>query len=402
MRAIVVFYDSLNRRYLPPYNKDTDVKAPNFERLAKHSVTFNNGFVGSMPCIPARRDLHTGRYNFLHREWGPLEPYDDSCINMLNKSGVYTHLVSDHLHYWEDGGANYHTQYNTWEIVRGQEGDKWKGEVADPVIPEVVTIPCAHSGAKVTSNWRNEWVNRKYLKKLEDLPQTNTFKLGCEFIEKNNDQDNWLLHIETFDPHEPFYTTKEFLDLYPDDYNGKFFDWPRGKVTETNEEIHHVQKRYKALVSMCDYHLGKVMDEMDKYNMWEDTMLIVGTDHGILLSEHEWWSKNLMPYYDEISNVPLFIWDPRANKKDIKSEALVQMIDWAPTLLKYFNLEPTKDMIGKDIAPVIENEEIIHDSILYGAHSAQVNCTDGNYTYMRGSVEGRENHVYNYTLISNN
>ena len=67
MRAIIVFYDSLNRRYLPCYNPQTTTIAPNFERLAERSVTFDNSYVGSMPCIPARRELHTGCTNFLHR-----------------------------------------------------------------------------------------------------------------------------------------------------------------------------------------------------------------------------------------------------------------------------------------------------------------------------------------------
>ena len=45
--------------------------APNFERLAAHTVCFDKSYVGSLPCMPARRELHTGRYNFLHRSWGP-------------------------------------------------------------------------------------------------------------------------------------------------------------------------------------------------------------------------------------------------------------------------------------------------------------------------------------------
>ena len=76
--------------------------------------------------MPARRELHTGRYNFLHRAWGPLEPFDDSMPRMLTENGVYSHLISDHYHYWEDGGATYHNRYSSWEIVRGQEGDKWR------------------------------------------------------------------------------------------------------------------------------------------------------------------------------------------------------------------------------------------------------------------------------------
>jgi len=62
MRAIMVMFDSLNRRMLPAYGCDW-VHAPNFQRLAQRTVVFDNSYVGSMPCMPARRELHTGRYN---------------------------------------------------------------------------------------------------------------------------------------------------------------------------------------------------------------------------------------------------------------------------------------------------------------------------------------------------
>lgn len=53
MKAIILLFDSLNKRYLPPYG-DLLTKAENFQRLAAHAATFNN-YVGSMPCMPARR-----------------------------------------------------------------------------------------------------------------------------------------------------------------------------------------------------------------------------------------------------------------------------------------------------------------------------------------------------------
>ena len=76
-RCVVVMYDTLCRHFLPNYGNEW-VISPNFERLAKRSIQFENFYVGSMPCMPARREMHTGRYNFLHRSWGPLEPFDDS------------------------------------------------------------------------------------------------------------------------------------------------------------------------------------------------------------------------------------------------------------------------------------------------------------------------------------
>ena len=66
MKAIMVMFDSLGRHMLPPYGCDW-VQAPNFERLAPKTVVFDSCYAGSMPCIPARRELHTGRYNFFPR-----------------------------------------------------------------------------------------------------------------------------------------------------------------------------------------------------------------------------------------------------------------------------------------------------------------------------------------------
>ncbi|KJT35788.1 sulfatase, partial [Salmonella enterica subsp. enterica serovar Heidelberg str. RI-11-013374] len=153
MKAIILLFDSLNKNYLPPYG-DLLTKAPNFQRLAAHTATFDNSYVGSMPCMPARRELHTGRYNFLHREWGPLEPFDDSMPELLKKAGIYTHLISDHLHYWEDGGGNYHNRYSSWDVVRGQEGDHWKASVGEPPIPEVLRVPQKQTGGGVSGLWR--------------------------------------------------------------------------------------------------------------------------------------------------------------------------------------------------------------------------------------------------------
>ena len=103
MKAVMLMFDSLNREMLEPYGCSW-TKTPNFKRLAERSVRFTQCYAGSLPCMPARRELHTGRYNFLHRSWGPVEPYDDSMPQILKNNRVYTHLISDHVHYWEDGG----------------------------------------------------------------------------------------------------------------------------------------------------------------------------------------------------------------------------------------------------------------------------------------------------------
>ena len=131
MRTVFVLFDSLNARALSVYGGQ--LSTPNFDRLARHTVTFDNHYIGSMPCMPARRDMHTGRLCFMHRSWGPLEPFDDSFPAILKDSDVYTHLVSDHYHYFEDGGATYHSRYTTWDFIRGQEADQWVAMVKPPM-----------------------------------------------------------------------------------------------------------------------------------------------------------------------------------------------------------------------------------------------------------------------------
>ncbi len=365
MKAIFVCFDTLNRHLLPPYGGDW-VHAPNFSRLAERSVTFDNAYVGSMPCIPARRELHTGRYNFLHRSWGPLEPFDESMPEILTQHGVYTHLVSDHGHYWEDGGATYHTRYRTWEIVRGQEGDPWKGHVADPEIPLSLR-------KKRGELWRQDWVNRTYFQREEDMPQAQVFARGLEFIRVNRDQDRWFLQIETFDPHEPFYTQAHYKALYPHRHHGPHFNWPDyGRVTESPEQVEKLRYEYAALVSMCDHYLGQVLDTMDELALWGDTLLIVGTDHGFLLGEHGWWAKNVQPWYNEVAHIPLFIWDPRTRNRGERRESLAQWIDLAPTLLEFFNVPIPANMQGTPLRERIANDKPTRPTGLFGVFGGHV------------------------------
>jgi arylsulfatase A-like enzyme len=392
MKAIVVMFDSLNRRMLPPYGCDW-VIAPNFKRLEGKAVTFDNCYVGSMPCMPARRELHTGRYNFLHRSWGPLEPFDVSMPQILKQNGIYTHLVSDHGHYWEDGGATYHNRYSSWEYARGQEGDPWKGHVADPIIPTNV-----HGRQGIT--WRQDWINRGYMTREQDQPQAKTFENGLHFIRSNHAEENWFLQIETFDPHEPFFTQEHYKELYPHDYDGPHFDWPNySRVKETREQVQHLRYQYAALVSMCDHHLGKVLDIMDELSMWDDTMLIVCTDHGFVLGERDWWGKAVMPWFNETAHTPFFIWDPRSRISNQRRTSLVQLIDLAPTLLEFFDISIPENVQGVPLRETIAGDTPVREAGLLGIHGGHVNITDGRYVYMRSTANPQNTPLNEYTLM---
>ena len=347
--------------------------------------------------MPARRELHTGRYSFLHRSWGPLEPFDNSMPEMLKQNGIYTHLVSDHYHYWEDGGSTFHSRYSSWEAIRGQEGDTWDGQVGEVAVPDHVPTMREFTHPEW---WEHNWKNRARIRNENAWPQNLTFDSGIEFLEKNKNKDNWFLQIETFDPHEPFDSPEAFQELYPDDYTGAHFDWPPyAPVSEAPEVVEHARKRYAALLSMCDRNLGKVLDFFDANDLWKDTLLIVNTDHGFMLGEKDWWAKSVMPCYNELANVPFFVWDPREKQAGVRRKALVQTIDIAPTILDFFDLDVPTEMQGKPLRKTIESDAPIREAALFGFHGSFVNVTDGRYVFMKASESLNNKPLYEYTLM---
>lgn len=395
MRAVIVMFDSLNRHMLSCYGcKET--LTPNFERLARHAVQFDTCYAGSLPCMPARRELHTGRYNFLHRSWGPIEPYDDSMPALLGQNGVHTHLVSDHHHYWQDGGATYHTRYTTWECVRGQEGDPWKG-VVRPITEEEKSLAQRPQGVL---HRHQDRINRPYIAEEARHPQTLTFDAGLEFIDTNHAADQWLVQIEAFDPHEPFFAPERYHQLYPEpDYGGADLDWPAYcPVREGADTVAHVRRRYAALLSMCDRNLGRVLDAFDRYGLWRDTLLVICTDHGFLLGEHGLWAKGYMPPYEELVHTPLFIWDPRCGQKNVRRRALVQTIDIPATVLSCFGVPLPPDMMGRDLLPVMAEDTPVRDGALLGWYGRHVCYTDGRWFYMQAPCPGNTP-LYEYTLM---
>ena len=83
-------------------------------------------------------------------------------------------------------------------------------------------------------------------------------------------------------------------------------------------------------------------------------MLVVCTDHGFLLGEHDWWAKMAMPWYDELAHTPFFVWDPRCGARDERRGSLVQpAIDLGPTLLEFFGVERTPDMLGRALGNAV-------------------------------------------------
>lgn len=113
-----------------------------------------------------------------------------------------------------------------------------------------------------------------------------------------------MLHLEAFDPHEPFRAPQRFRDQFPTGYQGPILDWPRYGPNElSEEETAELRANYATLVALCDEQLGRLLEDLDQNNDWDDTAVILTMDHGFLLGEHEWWARTRCRF---IMRLPIF------------------------------------------------------------------------------------------------
>ena len=258
----------------------TDVQTPHLDAFAERSCVFDNHWIGSAPCMPARRDILTGRYNFLERPWGPIEPFDVTLPQCLRAQGAFCHITTDHCHYLRTGGEGYLQEFNTWDYYRGQEGDPWVSRIDEPDnMPETFYGRVREQYQKNRQLWPNE----------EDMPSPKTFQSACDWIDGNAGADDFFLMVEAFDPHEPFDVPDKYMEMYggEEGLDRDYFEIPLYKrVSDTDvtpEAKAYIQRRYKALVTMTDRWFGKLIDTLEANDMLDDTLVMVTTDHGYFL-----------------------------------------------------------------------------------------------------------------------
>ena len=403
MKILFLLFDSLNRHALSCYAPGAPA-TPNFDRLAARSVVFDRHFVGSMPCMPARRDIQTGRLNFLHRGWGPLEPFDRSLADLLRSAGTCTHLITDHYHYFEDGGAGFHGRYGSWEFIRGQEKDKWRPALVDRSARHAERFhPLQHDFSSDINSKLPYYVNREYLESRGDFPLAQCFEAANGFLAEHHGADNWFLHLECFDPHEPFFAPERFLRDHPDALGGKIFDWPSyGRLDIDPALLRQLRANYHALVGACDHYLGSLLDTFDRHDLWQDTWIVMSTDHGLLLGEKEYLGKNRPPFYNEVAHIPLLIAPPRDS--DIaprRTCTLSQTIDLMPTVLELFGQPIPPEVTGHSLLPALREDQPQRsaEGCIYGQFGAAVNFTDGRYAYFLYPKEPFEADLFQYTLM---
>jgi arylsulfatase A-like enzyme len=399
LNSIVILCDTLRRDHCGPYHLGRPlnqvvsaqqpawvVPTPNMDRLAARGIVFDDAWCGSTPCMPARRDIYTGRHEFLERGWGPLEeedldlprqvsgPPNRSLTKQLEEGYPVSGLITDHFHLWEQGSGNYHMGYSGFEFIRGNEADAWK---TDPV-----SFPCPDSiHSKTERHFRNVHLTRKT---EADYFPAQVFTQAADWLQANHTHTDFYLHIDCFDPHEPWDPPEALLRMFdPRGYDvpgwSSMAPYDKWEPHMTADELKHFQARYAAKVVLVDRWLGKLLDKMDELDLWKNTMIIFTSDHGTYNGDHGRTGKLQTHEHDAVGHIPFIVAYPPGGQGTRRSQ-LVQLVDIYPTVLSAVGRPCPPDRHGISLIPVLEDANAPTRSYaLSGQFGKSVTITDGEW-----------------------
>jgi arylsulfatase A-like enzyme len=407
MNTILILIDSCNRHYLSSYGCK-DVSTPNIGELADRGVVFTNHFIGSAPCMPARREMMSGRQDFLFRHWWHMEPFDNHVAVECRKAGAVTQMITDHYHYWESGAHGYMEGFEGLEMVRGNECDYWK-TAPQTVEPDWVKAMNKHRPGQGSRYYRNV----AHFTSEEDFFSPTVFRKGAEWLEanyhKHGDKD-FFLQIESFDVHEPFHVPEPYRSMYTDDLNPEYTCWPpyqndaeRLKFLDSTSmgELEYIRAQYKGKLTMLDKALGQVWAVMDKHRMWDDTMVILTSDHGHDLAEgvsdlseidsrgrdrtlRVPWGKQ-HPHYLSHANIPLIVWHPELMNGGKRIDSITCSVDLYDTVLQAVGCRDIQPVNSRSILPLLAGASPSRDFAYWGTYGEGICCTDGEYVLLQGA-----------------
>ena len=404
MNLVLVLIDSLNRSALSAYGP-TRVATPNLDRFAGRAWRFDNHFVGSLPCMPARREIFSGFKEVLWRPWGPLEAFDARLPRLLEGQGYATAIVTDHYHYWEESANGYLQSFQGAELIRGHELDFWRPRMEPSDLPRWV---------QNIERWRPGFGRRYYSNVAgftgeADFFPAKVMTAAAGWLRDRSKSRPFFLQVESFDVHEPFDSPEPYASMYGDGAaRERFTLWPpyqdAAKLAEfmdqtTPEELEFVRAQYEGKVTMVDRWFGELVAAIDREGLWDDTCVIVTTDHGHDLGERRAYGKQF-PHYDSHANIPLLVWHPAYPGRGRAVSRMTQTVDLFATALDVAGTTPPERTHSRSVVPLLAGEATAgRSSLLYGTFGQGVCCTDGEWSILKAPARPGPLHAYS-SMIS--
>jgi arylsulfatase A-like enzyme len=380
MNVILIILDSLRKDHVGVYGNDK-VKTPSLDDLAKESLRFTQPYPESIPTIPARRAIHTGLRTWPFRNWVPPKgetffpagwqpiPEEQTTLSeILFGRGYNTLLVTDTQHLFK-ASMNFQRGFRVFDWMRGQERDKFRPTVTVPQ-EQVDKLVVPGNDESMVDKVRQYVANTRGRKTEEDWFAPRVFNRAAQFLEVQDRSKQFFLLIDCFDPHEPWDPPTRYVDAYDDGYDG-----PEPIVPNYSDaswigerELERMRNLYSAEVTMTDRWLGNFLDKVDSLGFTENTLLLVLSDHGVALGEHDATGKPFWALWPEMTDIPFFIRHPEGAGAGETSDFYASTHDVAPTVLGVLGIEPPQPMDGQDLSVILDGgapEERSHFTLGY-------------------------------------
>jgi arylsulfatase A-like enzyme len=363
---VVVILDSLRKDHVGAYGNDS-IKTPNLDALARESLRFTRAYPESIPTIPARRAIHTGLRTWPFRNWhapkgasSPLYGWQPIPIGqthlaeILKSNGYQTLFVTDNLHQFK-ASMNFHRGFDAFDWIRGQTTDGYRPIWTCP--PDKIERTLLKGDADwVRDNMSRYFANTSTRKTEADWFAPQVFTRASEYLESAKARQPFLLVVDSYDPHEPWDPPEEYVALYDEGYDGPEPYLPvygsKGYLTE--RELERMRALYSADTTMADRWLGRFLETMSDLKLFENTLLVLLSDHGHALGEHDTVGKVSRALYPELTDIPFFIRHPEGKGAGQTSDYYASTHDVTPTVLGFLGKEAVGPMDGQDLSVLLD------------------------------------------------
>jgi len=363
MNIILVVFDSLRKDCVgacgSPYWGP--VRTPHFDALARESLMMTRAYPESLPTLPARRALYTGRRvcpfdkgdfrlkgDFVGAPgWGPIPEDQPTLAEVLRENGYRTALIADVYHMFKPS-KNFWRGFDQWTFLRGQEKDPYRS--GPRLTQEEVNywLPKAFQNPQRVAFLDQCIMNIRDRTREEDFFAARVLKESALWLEQNQDAEKFFLTVESFDPHEPWLVPAPYRRMYsrkegPEQVLSGYqdcTDWPP-------EVLERTQANYSGLVTFCDRWFGHFMEQVRTLGLLENTLVIFTSDHGHSIGDSGYIGKRGYPSRPEVFDIPLFIRRPDGAGAGGESDLFVRHTDIAAEILQTAGAEMPAGLDGK-------------------------------------------------------